>query len=169
MLISYAAGLAGDSISIVPFDGLEAVEPFSEDHEANPPPGVQAWRAALADVDAVLISTPEYNGSIPGQLKNALDWASRGVPGSPGRVNSHMYGKPVAVVSASTGSYGGAWSAQELRKSLARQGSRVFSEIELAIPKAAEAFNELGELQSPDQTHRLTQLISELAQQARSN
>src|SRR5438067_6376054 len=102
------------------WDGLRAVPPYDEDGDVDPaPPAVAALRAALAGADAVLFSTPEYNSSIPGQLKNALDWASR-----PHATNV-LRNLPVAVVGASTGAFGAVWAQAELRKVLAAAGARV--------------------------------------------
>src|ERR1700752_327637 len=76
-LLQAAAELLPADAELVLFDGLKQVEPFDQDDEGEPGAGVRALRAALADADAVLVATPEYNSSIPGVLKNAIDWASR--------------------------------------------------------------------------------------------
>ena len=90
---------------------------------------MERFKSALAEADAVLISTPEYNSSIPGALKNALDWASRPLAESPVR------NKPVAVLSSSTGMFGGVWAAAETRKVLGALGARTLEET-VAVPKA---------------------------------
>ena len=89
------------------------------------PAAVTALREAIADADAVLFATPEYNSSIPGVLKNAIDWASRPLADSP------LRNKPVAVIGASTGMFGAVWAQAELRKVLGATGARV-AEVELA-------------------------------------
>ncbi len=77
-LLAAAADALPDGVELVRWDGLAAVPPFDEDAEAGPAPAAVAdLRAAIAAADAVLFATPEYNGSVPGQLKNALDWVSR--------------------------------------------------------------------------------------------
>ena len=101
------------------WEGLRGIPPYDQDEEHDPPQTVEELRSALAAADAVLIATPEYNSSIPGQLKNALDWASR-----PLQTNA-LRNKPVAVIGASTGAFGAAWAQAELRKVLARIGARV--------------------------------------------
>ena len=80
-------------------------------------------RDAIARADAVLIATPEYNSSVPGQLKNAIDWASRP------RGAAVLFGKPVAVIGASTGSFGGVWAQAELKMILRKQGVHVIHEV----------------------------------------
>ena len=93
----------------------------------------------IASADAVLIATPEYNGSIPGQLKNALDWASTPFP------DNALKGKPVAVIGASTGGYGGMWAQAELKKVLGVTGARVVR-ADMAVARAHEQFDEDGNL-----------------------
>jgi chromate reductase len=111
--------------------GLKDVPPYDEDDDIDPgPAGAAHFRAALAEADAVLIATPEYNSSIPGVLKNALDWASRPIATNP------LRNKPVAVIGASTGMFGAVWAQAELRKVLAAIGARVV-DAELAVGQAA--------------------------------
>jgi chromate reductase len=114
--------------------------------------------------DAVLVATPEYNSSIPGALKNALDWASR--PAG----ESALMGTPAAVVGASTGMFGGVWAQAETRKVLGALGGRVL-EREFPFPRAQDAYAD-GELQiSPEQSTALEELVRELiasAEEART-
>jgi chromate reductase len=173
-LLELAVAAVGDhedlsQVEIEIFDGLGQVDPFSEDVEAIEPPGVSRWRDALDEADAVLISTPEYNSSLPGQLKNALDWASRPRPDQElgGLRSSSMYGKSVAVVSASTGQFGGVWAADELRKTLKAQGARVVDSVKLSVGSAKTAFTENGQLASQDQQLRLQGLVLALVEQVR--
>lgn len=148
------------------FDELGAVEPFSEDTESPEPDGVHSWRQAIQRSDGVLIATPEYNASIPGQLKNALDWASRPSPDSEsGLKHSAMYGKSVAVVSSSTGQFGGVWAADELRKSLKAQGARVVDSVAISVGSAKSAFDDSGQLVSQDQRTRLNDLVVALVEE----
>lgn len=122
------------------WDNLGHVPPFNEDLEAAPAPAAVAeLRQAISVASGLLIATPEYNGSIPGQLKNALDWASRPYRGSA------LSGKPVAVIGASP-SPGGAASAQaDLRKVLARSGA-VVADGRLPVPHAFRQLDETGRL-----------------------
>src|SRR5271170_265328 len=95
-LLASTRALLADDAQLVIFEGLAEIPPYSEDVEHDAPPAVAALRAAISRADALLVATPEYNGSIPGQLKNALDWVSRPVADSP------LRGKPAAVIGAST-------------------------------------------------------------------
>src|SRR5688500_14845934 len=99
-LLRAASELLPPAAELVLFDGLGEIPPYSEDHEPRQPPPVLRLREAIEQADAVLFATPEYNHSVPGQLKNAIDWISRPVEGNP------LWGKPVAVMGASTGTFG---------------------------------------------------------------
>ena len=138
-LLRLAQERAPEGVRVDIWEGLRHVPPFSEDHEATTAPeAVDELRSAIAAADALLVATPEYNGGAPGQLKNALDWASRpyGL--------SAVVGKPAGVISASTGSFGGRWAQEEIRKALRLSGAAVIGEG-LAVGKAAERLAELGE------------------------
>lgn len=128
-LLREAAALLPPGVQLEVFDGLRDIPPFDADAEGDPGPAVEALRAALAGSDAVLVATPEYNSSLPGVLKNALDWASR-----PGPTNV-LRNKPAAVIGASTGMFGAVWAQAEARKVLAAIGARVVDR-ELAVPGA---------------------------------
>ena len=138
------------------FDGLKAVPPYNEDDEIGygPRPVVRLKRA-IARADAILFATPEYNSSIPGVLKNAVDWASRPPAASP------LRNKPVAVIGASTGMFGAVWAQAELRKVLAATGARV-SEVELAIGHAHEQLDRAGHPFDPAQTEALRDSVAVL-------
>jgi len=118
-LLQLAAGTLPDGVEFAVWEGLRDVPPFDQDTEETPSVAVAGLRSAVAAADAVLIATPEYNGSIPGTLKNALDWGSR-----PGATNVFR-GKPVAVIGASPGAFGGVWAHEETRKILGIMGARV--------------------------------------------
>ena len=141
-------------VTLEVWDGLEAVPPFNEDLEGGPAPAVVAeLRSLIKGAAGVLIATPEYNGSIPGQLKNALDWASR-----PRRA-AVLEGKPVATLSASPSRRGGAGAQADLRKVLGVIGAEIRGE-EIAVPHIHEQFDQNGGL--VDQELRV-QLRSTLA------
>jgi chromate reductase len=142
------------------WDGLREVPPYDQDDEAEAPPAVAAFRSAVASADAVLIATPEYNSSIPGALKNALDWASRPLASSPFR------GKPVAVIGSSAGMFGAVWAQAELRKVLAAMGARV-AEVEIAVGRAHEKFDEEGRLLDDDTREQLRDTLAMLAAETR--
>ncbi len=133
LLLQAAAAGAPDGIELELYEGLKEIPPYDADDDlpgAQPEP-VERLRAALAAADAVLVATPEYNSSIPGALKNALDWVSRPLADSPVR------NKPVAVLSSSTGMFGGVWAAAETRKVLGALGARTLEET-VSVPKAHE-------------------------------
>jgi chromate reductase, NAD(P)H dehydrogenase (quinone) len=148
---------AGTELEV--FSRLAEIPPYSEDEEDTMPPAVAALKAAIAGADAVLFATPEYNGSIPGQLKNALDWASRPPAGSP------LRGKPAAVIGASTGLFGAVWAQAELRKVLKTIGARVV-ERELPVAQAHETLGDDGLPRDPDVQAVLAGLLAELIEQA---
>jgi chromate reductase len=132
-LLQAAAAVAPDGIDITLYDGLKEIPPYDADDDdpgAQPTP-VRHLKEALGDADAVLIATPEYNSSIPGVLKNALDWASRPLAESP------VLNKPVAVLSSSTGMFGGVWAAAETRKVMGALGARTIEDT-IAVAKADE-------------------------------
>jgi chromate reductase, NAD(P)H dehydrogenase (quinone) len=131
------------------FDGLRAIPPYDEDDDAGDgPAAVARFRQAIAGADALLFATPEYNSSIPGVLKNAIDWASRPPARSP------LRNKPVAVIGASTGMFGAVWAQAELRKVLGASGARV-TEVELAVGHAHEHLDPAGQLVDPTQEEAL--------------
>lgn len=135
------------------FEGLAGVPPYDEDSSA--PGSVRALRRLITEADAVLVATPEYNGSLPGQLKNALDWASRPFP------DNALRHKPAAVVGASTGLFGAVWAQAELRKVLRTIGAHVLDE-ELPVGQAHDAFAEDGGLADPDLRAALVDLVAQL-------
>ena len=135
------------------WDELKAVPPFDEDDEAGPvPAAVASLRKAVAGADAIVFATPEYNGSIPGQLKNAIDWLSRPV------ATTVLRGKPVLVVGASTGAFGAVWSQAELRKVLATAGARVV-EAEVAVGHAPAKFDDAGALMDEELVEQLGEAL----------
>jgi chromate reductase len=157
-LLRAAADLLPPGVELVEFDGLKALPHFDEDDEHDPGPAVVALREAIAAADVVLFATPEYNSSIPGVLKNAVDWASRPF------ADTVLRNKPVAVVGASTGMFGAVWAQAELRKVLAAAGARVLDR-ELPIAAAHEAFTEDGRLIEADHHNELAAIIEALVEQ----
>jgi len=143
------------------FGALAAVAPYCEDDDGDvAPSGVVALRTAIAQADAVVIATPEYNHSVPGQLKNALDWASRPL------ATNVLRGKPVSVVGASTGIFGAVWAQAEVRKVLAAMGARVLDD-EVPVGQAHDAFGPDGALKDPELRHQLADAIAGLVETAR--
>jgi chromate reductase len=164
-LLRAAAELLPPSAELEIYSGLRAVEPYDADDDNGPgagPAGAEDFRRAVAEADAILIATPEYNSSIPGQLKNAVDWASR--PVREGAIS----GKPAAVIGASTGSFGAVWAQAELRKVLGTAGGRVI-DADLPVAKAhvvPGAFDERGRLADPELRRRLEEILAELVSEA---
>lgn len=156
-LLGAAAERLPAGAELVEFEGLGEIPPYDADleAEAEAPAAVAALRQAMREADAVLVATPEYNHSIPGVLKNALDWASR--PAG----ESALAGKPSAVIGASTGMFGAVWAQAETRKVLGALGGRVV-EAELPVPRAQERY-ENGRLElTPEQSAQLQELLAEL-------
>lgn len=121
-----------EGVSLQLFDRLGELPFYNEDIDnedvAEP---VVALRAAAADADTALVVTPEYNGTIPGVLKNAIDWLSRPFG------NSALKDKPLAVVGAAGGRFGGVWAHDETRKSFGLAGPRVVEEQKLSVQTTA--------------------------------
>jgi chromate reductase len=155
-LLRVAAERLPAGAELVPFERLGEIPPYDEDVEVEGVPEVvRELREAIRNADAVLLATPEYNHSIPGQLKNALDWASR--PAG----ESSLNGIPAAVIGASTGMFGAVWAQAELRKVLGAMGGRVL-EAELPVAHAADLrHGDRLELE-PEQSERLEEILAEL-------
>ena len=147
-------------LELHPFEGLADIPHFHGDRtDPDPvPEAVERLRREIEAADAVLISTPEYNGSILGTLKNALDWVSVPFP------DNAVKGKPVAVIGASTGGYGGMWAQAELRKVLGIMGARVVP-ADFSLAHAQQQFDEHGSLK-PNQAGRLAVAIEQLLAEA---
>ena len=159
-LLEAAAATAPPGVRLALWEGLAGVPPFSEDLEASPAPGpVADLRQLIGAAGAVLIVTPEYNGSIPGHLKNALDWASRP------RGAAVLEGKPAATISASPSPRGGARALADLRKILTVIGADLSGDG-LAVPQVHTRLTPTGQFADPDLARRLNGLLSELATRA---
>jgi NAD(P)H-dependent FMN reductase len=122
--------VAPDGVAVTIFEGLGDLPFYNEDidNDADVPAAVTALRSAAADADAALVVTPEYNGSYPAVIKNAIDWLSR--PFGDGALKD----KPLAVIGGSFGQYGGVWSHDDTRKSFGIAGPRVVETIKLSVP-----------------------------------
>jgi chromate reductase, NAD(P)H dehydrogenase (quinone) len=160
-LLRAAAERLPGGVEFVAFERMAEIPAYDGDLEENAeaPDAVADLRAAMREADAVLISTPEYNSSIPGGLKNALDWASR--PAG----ESALMGTPAAVIGASTGMFGAVWAQAETRKVLGALGGRVL-EREFPFPRAQDSYED-GELKlTPEQSSSLEELLRELVASA---
>jgi chromate reductase len=159
-LLRAAAEMLPDDVEIELWDGLKEVPPYDEDDDVSPAPAAVArLRAAIAGADALLIATPEYNSSIPGQLKNAIDWASRPI------ATNVLGNKPVAVVGASTSMFGAVWAQAELRKVLGATGARVI-DAELPVAHAHERFTHDGRLRDEGLRMKLAEILEALFAEA---
>jgi len=155
-LLRAAAEHVPAGVELELWDGLKAVPPYDEDDDGDlAPAAVTALRSAVAGADAVLFATPEYNHSVPGSLKNALDWVSRPLAANP------LRNKPVAVVGASTGVFGAVWAQAELRKVLTAIGARVIDR-ELAVGQAAERIAD-GSVGDTEVLAELANVVGKLA------
>jgi chromate reductase len=140
---------------------LPHYDPDIDDHE-SPLPEVARLRDAIASADAILFATPEFNGTLPSALKNAVDWASR-----PHRAAA-LTGKPAAAISASTANYGGVWAQDHLRKALSIAGARVI-DGEFAVARAHEVIEEHGDVLHKDEEQNLAPIVEALVEEARIN
>ena len=160
LLRAAGALMDAEEVEFVVFDGLKAVPPYDEEDDRDPAPAaVSQLRDAIAGADGILFATPEYNASVPGQLKNALDWASRPI------ATNVLRNKPVAVIGASAGMFGAVWAQAELRKVLAAIGARVL-EGDLPVGQAQTRFDEEGNLVDEEVRERLEEVVSDLVAEA---
>jgi chromate reductase, NAD(P)H dehydrogenase (quinone) len=155
-LLRAAAELFPADVEVEIWDGLKDVPAYDEDDDgADAPAAVARLRAAIAGADALFFATPEYNHSVPGALKNAIDWASRPAGASV------FLNKPVAVVGASTGAFGAVWAQAEVRKVLGSTGARVV-DGELALGHAHERFDDGGRLRDANLREELQEVVDAL-------
>jgi chromate reductase len=156
-LLAAAVAVCPPGVEFVTWRGLADIPAFDEDLDA--PPAVALLRREIARADAVLFATPEYNGSFPGALKNALDWVSRPF------VTKVMRHKPVSVVGASQGMFGAVWAQADRRRVLSRIGASV-DDRELPVGSADEAFTSELRLRDPGLAARLKAIVEDLADDA---
>ena len=164
---SYNRALLKNCLELLPPDAsleifdLEGISPFNQDFEASPPPSVADFRQKITQADAILIVTPEHNYSVPGVLKNAIDWASR-----PAGAHS-LKGKNVAVMSASTGMLGGARAQYHLRQSFVFLDMHAVNKPEVFITFAAQKFDAQGRLTDDAARELMRTLLETLVEQTR--
>ena len=160
-LLRHVAGRAPAGVEIEIWDGLKSIPPYDEDDDVQPAPEpVAELRRAVAEGDGILIATPEYNSSIPGVLKNAIDWVSRP------RASTPLQNKPAAVIGATTGHFGAVWAQAETRKVLASAGARVV-DLDLPLALAHEAFDADGALASAELDARAMEVLDALVETIR--
>jgi chromate reductase, NAD(P)H dehydrogenase (quinone) len=158
-LLAAAAELAPADVEFEFYDELESLPPYNEDRDTELPPAeVRRLRAAISDADALLIATPEYNTTMPGQVKHLVDWASR--PHGP---DSALWGKPAAAIGASVTDYGAMWAQDHLRRALGIAGARVLDK-ELAVGNADKLFDADGTLVERETRERVAELLADLVE-----
>ena len=160
-LLRAAGAMLPPGVDFVEWEGLAGLPIFDEDLEDSPPPPVEDFLAAVDEADGLLIATPEYNASVPGGLKNALDWASRPFP------DNVLREKPAAVIGASTGLFGAVWAQAEVRKALKASGAHAL-ESELPVGLADSAFDPDDTLADPELEARLGDLLGDLLREVGS-
>jgi chromate reductase len=158
-LLRAALEAAPDGVELELWEGIGELPIYDDDLEADVPESVQRLRDDWAAADAILFSTPEYNGSVPGGLKNAIDWASRP------RLEAVLRNKPVAVVGASTGQFGALWAQQDLKRILGVAGARVIG-TEIPVSRAHEKFDAEGLLLDGEIFEQLRLHLTTLASEA---
>jgi chromate reductase, NAD(P)H dehydrogenase (quinone) len=151
-----AVGLVPPGSSLETFD-LDGIPPFNQDHEREPPQRVREFKRKIAEADAILIVTPEYNYSVPGVLKNAIDWASR-----PYEDNA-WNGKPVGIMGASIGMLGTGRAQYHLRQMFVFLNMFPLNQLEVMIAYAAEKFDERGDLKDETTLAKIKELLEALA------
>ena len=156
-----AQKLAPRGVAIEIFE-LDGIPPYNQDYEKEPPPKVADLKARIRAADAVLLVTPEYNYSIPGVLKNAIDWASRPYG------DSAWNGKPVAVMGASVGALGTARAQYHLRQCFVFLNMDAVNQPEVMIANATQRFDAQGNLTDETSRKLIGELIAALADKARS-
>ena len=155
-LAELAVETAPDGVRLEFFDRLGELPFYNEDIDNEDVAGpVAALRQVAADADATLVVTPEYNGSIPGVLKNAIDWLSRPFG------NSALKGKPLAVVGTALGKFGGVWAHDETRKSFGIAGPRVVEDLKLSV--VSTAFDGKHPRENAEVAGQLRDIVGKLA------
>ena len=159
-LMRAALELTPEDAALEVFD-LEGIPPFNQDLENQPPQIVNEFKAKIKQADALLIATPEYNYSVPGVLKNAIDWASRPYG------DNVLEGKPVAIMSASIGRLGGARAQYHLRQSFVFLNMHPLNRPEVMMPSAKENVDANGNVTDEQTRQLIRQLLETLVQWTR--
>ena len=149
-------------VEIEIFEGLGDVPFYNEDidTESSVPAAAAELRTAAERADALLLFSPEYNGTMPAVLNNAIDWLSR--PFGAGALK----GKPTAVIGTAFGQYGGVWAQDEARKSAGVAGAQIIEDVKLSIPGSMTRFAELHPADDTEVVEQVTEVIGKLAANA---
>ena len=157
-LAETAVKIAPSDVEVVLYEGLTEIPFFNEDIDVEATvPAAAALRKAAADAGALLLFTPEYNGTIPAVLKNAIDWLSRPYGASA------ISGKPVAVIGTAFGRHGGTWAQDDARKAVGVADGKVIDDIKLSIPGSLTRFAETHPADDSEVVEQLTEVIARLS------
>jgi len=157
LLLRAATEVAPEGVEVELWRGIGELPIYDQDlEEAAAPPSVRRLREDWASADAILFATPEYNGSVPGGLKNAIDWASRP------KFAAALTNRTVAVVGASPGQFGALWAQADLKKVLGVAGARVVG-TEIPVARAHERFDGEGRLVDDELREQLRLHLATLA------
>ena len=164
-LAETAVAHAPEGLSLSLYEGHGELPLYNEDIdvEGSLPAAVVEFRAALAAVDALLVVTPEHNGTVPANLKNAIDWSSRPYG------EAAIVGKPVAVIGTAFGQFGGVWAQDETRKSFGIAGAKVLEDVTLAIPGSVVRFAEVHPKDDAEVVAKLAEVVSAVVASTRSD
>lgn len=156
---------APEGVEVNVFEGLESIPFYNEDVDVagQVPAAAQTLRDAAGEADALMLVTPEYNGTMPAVLKNAIDWLSR--PFGAGAVKD----MPSVVVGTAFGQYGGVWAQDEARKALNIAGANVLEEVKLAIPNSVVRFAELHPKDDAEVAEQVAQVLKSIHAAAEAN
>ena len=151
-----AVGLIPKHVELEIFEKLSTIPPFNQDEENNPPNGVVQLKEKIRSADSILFATPEYNYSVPGVLKNAIDWASRPYG------DSAWDGKPTAIMSASVGMLGGIRAQYQLRQTFIFLNMYPLNQPEVIIPQIQEKIDAEGNITDTHTKEKIAELLKAL-------
>jgi chromate reductase len=154
-ILAAASEMVPDDATLEIFD-LEGIPPFNQDLELEPPEKVRDFKARIRAADAILIATPEYNYSISGVLKNAIDWASRPYG------DNAFDGKPVGLMGASVGMLGTARAQYDLRRSFIFLNMFPLNQPEVMVPFAQDKVDGNGRLTDEKTRKKIRELLESL-------
>ena len=158
-LAEAAARYAPPGVAVTLYEGLADLPYYNEDVDlAGAVPAADALRAAVAAADALMLCSPEYNGTMPALLKNAIDWLSR--PFGSGAIS----GKPIAVIGAAFGAYGGVWAHDDVRKAAGIAGGVVVEDVKLSVAGSVKRFANTHPAEDPEIAEKMPQILGVLAE-----
>ena len=161
-LAEAAVGLVPEGVEVEIVEGLADIPFYNEDIDTPDavPAAAVAFREAIERADAIILFSPEYNGTVPGVLKNAIDWASRPMG------SGVFVGKPLAVVGTAYGQYGGVWAQDETRKSAGIAGAAVLADVKLSVPESVVRFAETHPSDDAEIAEQVADVVRQVAEAA---